>query len=63
MSKDVDVTEITNIIYDTLMQNKHHPQLLLEDVENAENVARLGIITFEYFGKYITIQINSNKIK
>lgn len=30
------VKEITNLVYDTLMQNKQHPQLDADKVDNQE---------------------------
>ena len=42
--------ELTNVIYDTLMQNTQHPQFNLECVDCSEVNAGYGIITFEYDG-------------
>jgi hypothetical protein len=50
--------ELTDIIYDTLMQNTQFPQLDLADVEFQEVDASLGRILFEYQGSsyQLTIQ-------
>ena len=50
--------ELTDIIYDTLMQNTQFPQLDLADVEFQEVDASLGRLLFEYQGSsyQLTIQ-------
>lgn len=48
--RDKDTTELTNIIYDTLMQNTQFPQLSLADVDLPEVNASQGAISFEYKG-------------
>jgi hypothetical protein len=47
---DADTEELTNMIYDTLMQNTQYPQLDLADVDYQEVNASIGRILFEYRG-------------
>ena len=54
--------ELTNVIYDTLMQNTQFPQLNLDDVEFQEVNASHGIIRFEYQGTSyrLTLQLDTS---
>lgn len=54
----MDTKDMTDVIYDTLMQNKQHEQLNLDKVENQEVDRKRGWITFEYEGKIIYINIH-----
>jgi len=51
--------EITDIVYDTLMQNKQHPQLDLGIVENQEVDNKEGLITFEYEDIWVGIVVKT----
>ncbi len=53
--------EITDIVYDTLMQNRQHLQLALNRVENQEVDAKGGLIMFEYCGTAVKIDISIRK--
>ena len=44
----MDRQEMTNIIYDTLMKNKQHPQFNPDCVEDNCTMAAKGIISFTY---------------
>ena len=50
--------EITNIIYDTLMQNKQHKQLDLSKVDNQEVDAKDCKILFDYGDVHICMNIH-----
>ena len=39
---------MTDIIYDTLMENKQHPQFNIDNVDNNCTMAAKGIISFSY---------------
>ena len=53
----MDSKEITDIVYDTLMQNKQHRQLELDSVENPEVDRKRGWITFDYGNAEVHINI------
>ena len=53
----MDNKEITDIIYDTLMQNKQHKQLDLDKVENPIVERKRGWITFDYEDKTVFMNI------
>ena len=53
--------EITNVIYDTLMQNKQHPQLDMDIVESQEVLAGDGKIWFDYNDKTVEIFVRVSK--
>jgi hypothetical protein len=44
-------TEVVNMVYDTLMKNKQHPQLDLSSVEESEVDANNHQINFLYYNK------------
>lgn len=50
--------EITNIIYDTLMQNKQHKQLDLDKVDNQEVDAKDCMILLDYEDVHIWIDVH-----
>lgn len=49
--------EITDVIYDTLMQNKQHKQLNINKVENPIVERKCGWITFDYEDVIVYIDI------
>lgn len=49
--------EITDIVYDTLMQNRQHPQLDLSIVDNQEVDKKGGVIFFEYEDVIVRIDV------
>ncbi len=53
----MDTKEITDMIYDTLMQNKQHEQLNLDKVENPIVERSRGWITFNYEDKIVCMNI------
>ncbi len=53
--------EITNIVYDTLMQNNQHLQLDTDQIDNQECEAGRGVILFWYCGDEVRIDINVRK--
>ncbi len=59
----MDKQEITDIVYDTLMQNKQPPYeaLDLSKVDNQECDATGGLIMFEYHGEEVKIDISVRK--
>ena len=61
-SINLDNSEITNRIYDTLMQNKQWPNLLLDDIDEQWSDANKGEITFEYMNHKVKITIESESI-
>ena len=55
----MDSKEITDIIYDTLMQNKQHEQLNLDKVEDPVVDRKRGWITFDYEDVVVYIGVSS----
>lgn len=53
----IDREEVTNIIYDTLMSNKQHPQFDLKKVKRQEVNAGKGRITFSYAGNNYMVRV------
>jgi hypothetical protein len=55
--------KITNMVYDTLMQNKKPPYVALDlsKIEDQECAARGGVILFRYCGIEFRIDINVKK--
>jgi len=56
----MDKVEITNIIYDTLMNNKQHCQLDLDRIDNQEINAENGVILFDYEDMAFRMNITTN---
>ena len=56
---NLDNTEITDRVYDTLFKNKQWPQLNIEDMTEQYTDSRKGVIRFMYRNKSITIRIES----
>ena len=54
--------EMTDIIYDTLMQNIQHPQFDLDVVEDQEVDSKAGLITFTYGDVWIGIVVRSKEL-
>lgn len=54
--------EMTDIIYDTLMQNKQHPQFNLDVVEDQEVDSKAGLITFIYDDVWIGIVVKPKEL-
>ncbi len=59
----LDNTEITNRVYDTLVNNKDWPQLIIDEIIDPETDASNGIIVFEYLGNKITINVLSEELE
>ena len=57
----MDYTEMTNIIYDTLMKNPQHPQLDIDKVTNQTVDAQNGYISFNYESLYVEVRIGGKK--
>ena len=55
------VEEITDIIYDTLMQNTQHPQFEVDKVDNQGVDNYFGFITFDYDDVSVSINIGTRK--
>lgn len=54
----MDNKEITDIVYDTLMQNKQHEQLNLDKVEDPVVDRKRGWITFDYEDVVVFVDIS-----
>lgn len=54
----MDNKEITDVLYDTLMQNKQHEQLDLDKVENPVVERKRGWITFNYEDVIVCVNIS-----
>ena len=54
----MDNKEITDIVYDTLMQNKQHEQLNLDKVEDPVVDRKRGWITFDYEDVIVYVNIS-----
>ena len=55
----MDNKEMTDILYDTLMQNKQHEQLNLDKVENPVVDRKRGWITFDYDGEVVFVNVSN----
>ena len=53
----ISTSELTNIVYDTLMGNVQHEQLDTQYIEDQECGATDGRITFKYGNKNFEIRI------
>jgi hypothetical protein len=53
----MDDKEMTDVIYDTLMQNKQHEQLDLNKVEDPKCERKRGWITFDYGDRIVYINL------
>lgn len=51
--------ELTDTIYDTLMQNKQHKQLDIDKIENPVVERKRGWITFDYEDNIVMLNITS----
>lgn len=59
----IDNHDITNIIYDTLLQNGDlHEMIDLNEVSNQEVEAHRGLISFNYKGREVTISVSSKEL-
>lgn len=58
----LDNAEITNILYDTLMENKQWPQLQLCELFEQEIVSGDGKIRFEYLGLSVELTVTSKPL-
>ena len=62
---NLDNSEITNRIYDTLLENKQWPQLLIDDITEQQMEiynSGEGVIEFEYMNHKVKITIESELI-
>ncbi|KKL57195.1 hypothetical protein LCGC14_2237830 [marine sediment metagenome] len=51
--------EMTDIVYDTLMQNRQHIQLDLDKVKDQETNSIKGRIFFDYEDMLVVISVNT----
>jgi len=62
VEESITSQEITNVIYDTLMQNRQYPQLDLEKVEDQDVDARIGNISFVYDGTGVVVDVRTSVV-